>query len=108
MRLITFALRCSQRVIRRPQGQAETLAQAVLASVQGMQLGSTILARVLLWGLVNWWADVACLAFSLRATGITGLSFGKILLVGPLAREPPASAPPQEASARWKSPWWRL
>ncbi len=81
LRLVSFALRCSQRVIRRPKGQTQTLAQAVLASIQGMQLGTSILARALLWGLVNWWADVACLAFSLRAAGITGLSFGKILLV---------------------------
>lgn len=79
--LISFALRCSQRVIRRPKGQPQTLAQAVLASIQGTQLGASTLARVLLWGLVNWWADVACLAFSLRAAGITDLSFGKILLV---------------------------
>jgi putative heme transporter len=81
LRLISFALRCSQRVIRRPKGQPQALAQAVLASVQGMRLGKSILARALLWGLVNWWADVACLAFSLRAAGITSLSFGKILLV---------------------------
>ena len=81
VRLIAFSLRCSQRVIRRPKGEAQTLAQAVLASVQQMQLGASILARVLLWGLVNWWADVACLAFSMLAAGITGLSAGKILLV---------------------------
>jgi putative heme transporter len=81
LRLISFALRCSQRVIRRPKGQAPALAQAVLASIQGMQLRASILARALLWGLVNWWADVACLAFSLLAAHITGLSAGKILLV---------------------------
>ena len=39
LRLISFALRCSQRVIRRPKGQPEILAQAVLASIRGMQLG---------------------------------------------------------------------
>ena len=81
LRLISFALRCSQRVIRRPKGQPQILAQAVLASIRGMQLGAPILARALLWGLVNWWADVACLAFAFRAAGITGLSFGKIFLV---------------------------
>jgi putative heme transporter len=81
LRLIAFSLRCSQRVIRRPKGEARTLAQAVLASVQRLQLGASALARVLLWGLVNWWADVACLAFAMRAAGITGLSVGKILLV---------------------------
>jgi putative heme transporter len=81
LRLISLSLRCSQRVTRRPKGQAQTLAQAVLASIQRMHLGASTLARVLLWGLVNWWADVACLAFSMRAAGITGLSIGKILLV---------------------------
>jgi putative heme transporter len=80
-RLIALFLRCSQRVIRRPRGQADALARAVLASLQRMQLGRSILARALLWGSVNWWADVGCLAFALRAAGITGLSIGKILLV---------------------------
>ena len=81
VRLIAFSLRCSQRVIGRPKGDADTLARALLASVQRLQLGASTLARVLLWGLVNWWADVACLAFALRAAGITGLPVGKILLV---------------------------
>jgi hypothetical protein len=53
LRLIAFSLRCSQRVIRRPEGQAQTLAQAVLTSVQRLQLGTSALAQVLLWALVN-------------------------------------------------------
>jgi putative heme transporter len=81
LRLTALTLRCSQRAAHRPKGDAQTLAQAVLASVQRLQLGAPTLARVLLWGLVNWWADVACLAFAMRAAGITGLSAGKILLV---------------------------
>jgi len=81
LRLIAFSLRCSQRVIHRPRRQARALAQTVLASVQRLQLGPSAVARVLLWGLVNWWADVACLAFTMRAAGITGLAVGKILLV---------------------------
>jgi putative heme transporter len=81
LRLIGFSLRCSQRVIRRPKGPVQSLAESVLDSIQGMQLGASVLAQALLWGLVNWLADVACLAFALRAAGITGLSVGKILLV---------------------------
>jgi putative heme transporter len=80
-RLIAVALRCSQRVIRRPKEEAHTLAEAVLASIQRMRLGAPTLTRALLWGLVNWLADVACLAFAMQAAGITGLSAGKILLV---------------------------
>lgn len=81
VRLIAFALRCSQRIIRRPKGQADVLAQAVLASIQRIRLGTSTMARVLLWGSVNWWADVACLFFALLAAGITGLPVGKLLLV---------------------------
>jgi putative heme transporter len=81
VRLIAVSIRCSQRVIRRPKGEARSLAQAVLASVQRLQLGSAALVRTLLWGLVNWWGDVACLAFAMRAAGITSLPAGKILLV---------------------------
>jgi putative heme transporter len=33
------------------------------------------------WGLVNWWADIACLACAMRAAGLPGLSIGKILVV---------------------------
>jgi putative heme transporter len=81
VRFIAFSLRCSQRVIRRPKGEAQTLAKSVLASVQRLRLGKSTLAQVLLWGLINWWADVACLAFAMLAVGISHLSVGMILLV---------------------------
>ncbi|HEY1919686.1 MAG TPA: lysylphosphatidylglycerol synthase transmembrane domain-containing protein [Streptosporangiaceae bacterium] len=81
LRLIALSLRCTQRIIRRPKGQPDVLALAVLASIQRIRLGKSVLTQALLWGLVNWWADVACLAFALRAAGITTLSIGKILLV---------------------------
>jgi putative heme transporter len=80
LRLIAFLLRSSQRVFRHPKGQAQILAQTVLASIQRMRLGRSVLTRAVAWGLVNWWADVACLVFALRAAGIS-LSIGKILLV---------------------------
>jgi putative heme transporter len=81
LRMVTFVIAWSQRVTRHPKGQAEILARAVLTSVQRMRLGWPTLARVLLWGSINWWADVACLAFAMWAAGIGGLSAAKILLV---------------------------
>jgi uncharacterized membrane protein YbhN (UPF0104 family) len=75
-----FALRRSQRLIHRPRGSAEALAQKVLASIERLRLRPVDLAEVVPWGLVNWWADVACLAFAIRGTGIV-LPVGKILLV---------------------------
>ena len=43
-------------------------------------LSAPTLARVVLWGLVNWWADIACLAFAMWAAGLTGVSVGKIVI----------------------------
>jgi uncharacterized membrane protein YbhN (UPF0104 family) len=71
----------SQRLSRRPKGQADDLAQAVLTSGQRMRLGWTGLARALLRGLLNWGADVACLTFAIWAAGIGGLPAGNIMLV---------------------------
>jgi putative heme transporter len=81
VRFTAFLLRCLQRIIRRPKGDASALAQSALASVQRIRLGTSILTQALIWGLVNWWGDVACLAFALRAAGVSDLSIGKLLLV---------------------------
>lgn len=81
LRLVTFFLRFSQRVVHRPRRHPEAVAEAVMAAVQRMRLDGPALARLLLWGLLNWWTDVACLAFAMRATGIDHLSVGQILLV---------------------------
>jgi uncharacterized membrane protein YbhN (UPF0104 family) len=81
LRLIAIALRCSRRIIRRPRGEVQVMALAVLTSVQRMRLGRSALTWAVLWALVNWWADVACLAFALRAAGVTSLPIGKLLLV---------------------------
>jgi putative heme transporter len=80
-RFVAFTLRGSQRIIRRPRGDPQTLARSVIAAVQRMRLSGPTLGRVAWWGLVNWCADIACLAFALRAAGVTGPSVGEILLV---------------------------
>jgi putative heme transporter len=80
-RLIASALRGCHRLTGRPRTDPQSLARSVLAALQRMRLGAPTLARVALWGLVNWWADIACLAFALWAAGVGGLPVGKILLV---------------------------
>jgi putative heme transporter len=79
-RLTAFILRRSQRLIHHPKGDAGALAQKVLTSIQRLRLPPVALAELVLSGLVNWWADVGCLAFAMRSAGIT-LSIGKILIV---------------------------
>jgi putative heme transporter len=80
-RLVAVVIRSSQKVTRRPKGLASDLARAVVAAVERMRLGTGRLARLALFGMVNWWADVACLTFATLAAGISGLSLGKILIV---------------------------
>ncbi len=80
VRITTFSIRGAQRAVRRPRGQPEMLANSVLASLQRVELNATTLGRVLLLGLVNWWADVTCLAFAMMAAGID-VSIAKVLLV---------------------------
>jgi len=79
-RITAFGLRSSQRLIHRPKGSAEALAQKVLTSVERLRLRPVDLAEMALWGLVNWWADVGCLAFAMLGAGIA-LPVSKILLV---------------------------
>ncbi len=80
-RLIAVAIGGLQRVTRRPKGLAPDVARAVVGAVERMRLGTGRLARLALFGTVNWWADVACLTFATLAAGISGLSLGKILIV---------------------------
>ena len=80
-RMIRFPISWSQRWLRRPHGEADVLAQSVIDGLTRVQLGPSTLATAGGWALLNWWADIACLAFALRAAGITEVSVGAILLV---------------------------
>ena len=53
----------------------------MLVALQRMQLRAPALARVTWWGLVNWWADIACLACAMQDSDLAGLSIGKIRVV---------------------------
>lgn len=75
------ALKITQRVVHRPKSEPDVVAHSALASLQGMRLGVATTCRIATWGLLNWWADVACLVCALRAVGIVDISLGKIVLV---------------------------
>ena len=78
---LRHTLQLTKQLVRRPKREAGAVAGEVLSSVEQMRLGAVTTARILTWGLLNWWADVACLAFCLFAVGITHLAAGKIILV---------------------------
>jgi uncharacterized protein (TIRG00374 family) len=81
LRFLRCTLRAAKRAIRRPKGDPDVIARTALVSLGRMRLGASTTGRILLWGLLNWWADVACLVFSLFAVGIDNVAIGKILLV---------------------------
>jgi putative heme transporter len=81
LKLCAWGIRASQRVSGRPHSNAEALADSSWASLQRLRLGRSTLAQALFWGLVNWLADVACLAFAARAAGISTLTVGVTILV---------------------------
>jgi len=80
-RVLRFVVGWSKRLTRHPKGEPATLARGALESLQRMRLGATTTGRVAVWGLLNWWADVASLLFSLWAVGVDDLAVGKIVLV---------------------------
>jgi uncharacterized membrane protein YbhN (UPF0104 family) len=81
LRLCVLGIRTSQRVSGRPRGNAEALANSTLDSLEHLRLGRITLARGLFWSVVNWVADVACLAFAARSVGISTLGVGVTILV---------------------------
>jgi putative heme transporter len=76
-----FALAWSKRLTHRPKGEPETLARNAVDSLERMRLGAAVTVRVVAWGLLNWWTDVACLLFILWAVGVDHLAPGKIMIV---------------------------
>ncbi len=73
-RLIAISLRCSQRVIHRPKGEAQTLAQAVVASASVMAVIAALRSMSRLGSqdtrqaspASKWWSSAVCGVASLR------------------------------------------
>ncbi len=63
------ALRLAQRVIHRPQGDAEELIAGTMARLVGLRLRGRGWAFVFFMATLNWVADLACLALAIMATG---------------------------------------
>jgi putative heme transporter len=105
LRLCAWGIRASQRVSGRPRGNAEALADSSLAPLQRLRLGRSTLAQALFWGLVNWLADVACLAFAARAAGISTLPVGVTILVWTAGAGASSLSPTPGGLASLKSHW---
>jgi uncharacterized membrane protein YbhN (UPF0104 family) len=75
-----FAFRLSQRLAHRPAGDPATIAAAGLHRLGSVNLGPAAIGSAFGWALVNWAADVACLAAAIAAIGVT-VPWGKLLLI---------------------------
>jgi uncharacterized protein (TIRG00374 family) len=69
-----------QRVAHRPAGDPDQLVGSALRSLSAIRLGSTALFAALMWAIVNWLADAACLIFAIKAVGVP-VPWHKVLLV---------------------------
>ncbi len=78
--LVTFLLRLSKRLIHRPAGDPCATAAGTLGRLGAFNLGLPAIASAFGYALVNWAADVLCLAAAIAAIGVP-VPWGKLLLV---------------------------
>jgi putative heme transporter len=75
-----FLIRTSQRLVRRPAGDPAAVAAGTLQRLGSFNLGLPAIAVALGYALINWVADVACLAAAIAAIGVA-VPWGRLLLV---------------------------
>jgi len=75
-------LRLAQRVIHRPQSDPRDLIDATITRIAGLHLRGRGWAFVFLLAVVNWVADIACLAVAIMAVGSPVLWSALILAWG--------------------------
>ena len=78
--VVAFLLRTSKRLIRRPAGDPAGTAADRLERLGSVNLGLPVIASAFGYALVNWAADVLCLAAAIAAIGVP-VPWGKLLLI---------------------------
>ncbi len=77
---VSFFLRLCQRLVRRPAGDARAIAAGTLERLGSFNLGLPAIASAFTWALVNWAADVLCLAAVIAAIGVA-VPWDRLLLI---------------------------
>jgi putative heme transporter len=75
-----FAIRLSQRLVHRPAGGPAAIADGVLRRLGSFNLGPAAIAAAFGYAVINWVADLACLAAAVAAVGVS-VPWDKLLLV---------------------------
>ena len=76
----TAVVLLGQRLLRRPAGDVATIAARALDRLGSFNLGLAVIGSAFGWALVNWAADVACLASAIAAIGVP-VPWDKLLLI---------------------------
>jgi hypothetical protein len=66
--------------VHRPAGDASAIAARALQRLGSFNLGLSAIASAFTWALVNWVADVLCLAAAIAAIGVA-VPWGRLLLI---------------------------
>ncbi|HWE69659.1 MAG TPA: lysylphosphatidylglycerol synthase transmembrane domain-containing protein [Acidimicrobiales bacterium] len=65
--VLTWGIRASQSILRRPRGDAVAHIQRIMQWVTSVHLGWRQVIRIVLWGTANWLFDCACFAMMFLA-----------------------------------------
>jgi putative heme transporter len=65
--VVTWGIRASRKVVRRPHGDLAAEIQRIVGMVTAVRLGSRQVISIVLWGVANWLFDCACFAMMFLA-----------------------------------------
>jgi len=77
---VAYAIRLSQRLVHRPAGDPAAIASGLLQRLGAFNLGLPAIAVAFWCAVINWVADLGCLAAAVAAIG-GSVPWGKLLLV---------------------------
>jgi putative heme transporter len=80
--VLTWALRASRSILKRPKGDAELAIQPIMQWVMSVRLGWRQIIKIVLWGTANWLFDCTCFAVMFMAVGSTIPWKGLLLAYG--------------------------
>jgi uncharacterized protein (TIRG00374 family) len=80
--VLTWAMRMSRSILRRPRGDAVAHVDRIMSRITSVHLGWRQICTVVLWGTANWLFDCSCFAMMFLAIGATIPWNGLLLAYG--------------------------
>ena len=80
--VLTWAMRTSRKIVRRPRGDLVAQVDRIMRRFTSVQLGWRQIATIVAWGTANWLLDCTCFALMFPAVGSTIPWKGLLLAYG--------------------------